>query len=973
MNAGMRSLPCGRGNEKTKGEITGRVSAWCLIGLALAAAMLFSVGAAHAQVRLETEAFAGAPFGVGRVTLHSGGEFRVNRLPRPGGGRIADLAKKIVQQAAGGQPADSDGAEAALVEKTGRALYPVFEKRDRPILREFVSTPTEATILFLFQGDAPLDVTFFAPGATAAHVAVRQDRAGHERLLRTWWRDYSAAGMERNGSRDYPPLVHEYLVDTLSRRLRLPLPRRPAERETSLFQSELSLLLGTEQARLEAAQVILLGDATSQVTTGLLPEELPPQKPEGLNPTADVPIEPIAMRVPVECLYVRFGSFPNFLWLRHRLEEWGGQVRDLVSQRGLDYGLNDRMQRQLGLRESALAELLGERVIADVAIIGTDTFLREGAAIGMLFQAKSNPALAADLTQQRLTALKGAKAGKRETLEIAGHQVSFFSTADNSLRSFYVADGDFHLVTTSRTIVERFLATGAGKHDSLGASDAFHRARKSMPLARGDTVFVFMAPAFFENMLGAPYQIELARRLRSAVEMELFEIAQLAARAEQKPGTTVDELVAGGLLPERFGARSDGRRLELIDGKPIDSLRGGHGTFLPVPDVEIAKITPAEAADYRRFAQYYAAQWGPMDPLVATIRREALSDRGLERVVLDVEAAPLSEQHVNILAQWLGEPTDRRLAPVTGDVVSFEAVLRGGTFFDDGEHHLFAGLRDADPAFALDANAGIIARILTSKWEGLQGYVGAWPNAGFLRLFGVAANAGPDAAGFTRLLTGLWRRQASGFTLLSFHPEVLQVISPQLRFEKADRPAQIWFRADDLARSKLSPMINAYGYRQSRQITLGNTRFMNMLNEQLHVPATEARATAERLLDARLMSPLGGRYEVRELPGGRNNWVDTALADRTSANQPPGDYQFPALNWLRGIKVELTTRDGLLAAHGEFIMPVETRSGPQIPGLPFLGQKPAGNQKPGKGPKPAAKPPTQPAPRDAKPADKKAI
>ena len=43
------------------------------------------------------------------------------------------------------------------------------------------------------------------------------------------------------------------------------------------------------------------------------------------------------MHVPVECLYVRFGSFPNFLWLRHRIDEWGGEVRarDLGARAGL--------------------------------------------------------------------------------------------------------------------------------------------------------------------------------------------------------------------------------------------------------------------------------------------------------------------------------------------------------------------------------------------------------------------------------------------------------------------------------------------------------------------------------------------------------------------------------------------------------------------------------------------------------------
>ena len=140
---------------------------------------------------------------------------------------------------------------------------------------------------------------------------------------------------------------------------------------------------------------------------------------------------------------------------------------------GSNYNLNQRMERQLGLRQSKLAEMFGEKVIADVAMIGTDTFLREGAAIGVMFQARNSPALMADFTQQRTTAVKETKGAKLETITIAGRPVSFISTPDNALRSFFVSDGDFHLITTSRTIAEWFLQTGAGKHESLGASEDF--------------------------------------------------------------------------------------------------------------------------------------------------------------------------------------------------------------------------------------------------------------------------------------------------------------------------------------------------------------------------------------------------------------------------------------------------------------------------------------------------------------------
>jgi hypothetical protein len=326
--------------------------------------------------------------------------------------------------------------------------------------------------------------------------------------------------------------------------------------------------------------------------------------------------------------------------------------------------------------------------------------------------------------------------------------------------------------------------------------------------------------------------------------------------------------------------------------------------------------------------------------------------------VVDLQAAPLSKKHIGILNQWLGPPTDQRLAPVPGNVVSFEAVLRGGTFFSGDEHHLFGGLRNADPALALDPRANIIARILTSKLEGMQGYLGAWPNPGFLRLIGAGPATQPDPAGYSQLITGLWRRQFDDFTLLSFHPEILDQASSQLRFEKAARPAQVWFHAEDLAKSTLAPMINAYGYRQSRQITQGNARFMNMLRDQLHVPLADCLTTGERLLNASFEAPLGGKYEARELPSGMKAWVATALADRSDPNKVPEDYQFQALTWLRGIDFELTTVDGALAVHGELIMPVETRAPAfQLPSLPF------GPKKTPEAPKPSPKAAVTPAPK----------
>src|SRR5262249_37053964 len=148
----------------------------------------------------------------------------------------------------------------------------------------------------------------------------------------------------------------------------------------------------------------------------------------------------------------------------------------------------------------ALAAVLGPAVIADAAIIGTDTFSRDGAAMAILFQARNNFALSADLQRQRTDAMKAHAGATEEKITIDGHSVSVISTPDNALRSFYATDGDYPLVSTSRALVERFLATGEADgrpagHGSLGASAEFHVARTNLPLDRDDTVFVYLSRA----------------------------------------------------------------------------------------------------------------------------------------------------------------------------------------------------------------------------------------------------------------------------------------------------------------------------------------------------------------------------------------------------------------------------------------------------------------------------------------------
>jgi hypothetical protein len=932
----------------------------------------------------ETEVFAGQPYGVGRWS---------------------------VQLPPGVNPALLGNSGFTLSEKNGRVMFQAFQAEPlRTVAREFLGRPQTASVYFLFTGDAPLELQLYAPVATSTTAIPQHDPVGHERLLSDWWVKYTRQANRIDRSADYPPLVDNYLLSTLSRRLNLPpasqiplppirlladsllgsaagtptMPGMPSGGEQ--LNHEAALLLGSESLRSELqTQVLLRRPDTPEVADQPLPAgiELTAKVPEVIG---DVTIEPIANHVPAENFYVRFGSFANYQWFRNTLDRWSGDLQNLINRRGLDFGITPRTERQLSLKENVLAPLLGPAVIVDVAMTGSDMFFREGASIGFLFQARNNYALNSDFTKQRAATLQREPGCTDQQVDIAGHKVSFLSTPDNRVRSYYAIDGDFHFVTNSRRLVERFFEAGAGK-DSLGASAEFRLARSLMPINRDYTVLAYLSDAFFRNLAGPHYQVEMNRRLRSAAEIDMALVAQLAARGDGVKAGSLDDLIKAEYLPEGFGQRADGSRLEMTTaGEFYDTLRGARGSFAPVPDVAFDMVTAADAHRYTDFASWLQSKWPQIDPVVMGVRHEPsrLNEPGVERIVLDVQLTPLAAKNYDTIASALGPLSKQRLAPVPGDIVAGEASLSGnllaskGLAAPQGAYRLFGALRDAVPEVvaapgsqsagpptaqppqpskqpagpvsitlpgAQPGKPSILNGPLGSALAGALGnaqgagalaslsplsmlppfYFGAYPAPAIFASLGVG-DVPLDAAGFGRSQSGLWQRRSGKFTTASMQREVLESVTPQLRFVDAARPAQAWFHAGDLGRSKLASTINGMFYLSAKNAAIGNVRFLQSLTTQLRVPPEDCLKVAELLTDAQLVCPVGGKYQLTEQPGTLPTWISTALPAEqmrivSGLFEPaPADYRAPVLNWLRSIDADAALDQRILSLHAEVEM-----------------------------------------------------
>jgi hypothetical protein len=823
------------------------------------------------------DAIIGQPFGVGRVSL----------------------------QAPEARPSFFGERDFVLHETNNRVFYAAFVSEPiRTVLRDLLNRPQNVTVFFLFIGEEPLDLSLSVAGGGRIRIQPRRDDVAHSRLVDNWWQEYTDSTRRAGGTSEYPRMVDEYLLTMLAGRMGLRLPQQ----SFSLFnlnQRELDIslgeLTGAEPTRLRIQREVMLPSSNRpQAATEPLPKPIETSPPEDLDLPPDIAVEPLAAHVPEECFYVRFGTFNNYLWFRHVMEDFGGDLRNLVSMRGVDFRINEKVEQQLVLRETALAELLGPRVIADVALVGQDMFLREGPAIGMLFQANNNLALRTDIRSQRAAALERHKDAKETTIDIDGHSVSFLSTPDNRIRSFYAADGDFHFVTTSRTMARRFFEAGAGKR-ALGGSAEFRLARSKMPLSRDDTVFAYLSAAFFENLAGPQYRIESQRRLLATSEIDVVQIARLAARNEGFKSGGIDDLARAGFVPSGFGEHADGSRVELPpDGAAYNSLRGAEGFFTPVPDVAFDSVTPAEARSYEEFAQLIAGRWQRLDPVMVAVKRYAGEQPGLEHVVLDARVAPFAAQNYKTIMNYVGQPSSEHVAPLAGNLAWFEAVLRSQA---PEPTHVYAGIRNIGVPWEIPlgealGSLGVLFRI--------KYYFGGWPGAGPMQFFGIRDDLPVDPQGFGRARLGLWQRTLGPFVTGSPDFEVLADITSRLEIVRAERPAQLWVDVADVGASELSELINGIGYFRARQVTGGNVHFLQRMTTQLGVSPDRALVAAEDLLNARLICALGGEFKLEGPRGGQTAWTSTAWDESASRliTQVPRGFMAPPLDWFRGMQLD---------------------------------------------------------------------
>lgn len=351
--------------------------------------------------------------------------------------------------------------------------------------------------------------------------------------------------------------------------------------------------------------------------------------------------EPLAAAAPAEFWYARANDVRLLLRLLDEAEAWITPVVQILQQNPEDRGLTARYQRQLGLRGSDLAKLFGHTVVGEVAIVGSDPYLREGTDLTLIFALKQPEVFDAELARQ-LEALAAEAPGiETSALTLAGVAVTRVADPHGLVRQHRARIGDWALVSNSPGALTRVLAAAQGAAPRLSDEPDLKYMLARDPGTH--QALAFLSDKFIAAVVGPQQKILAARRQEALAELLVpGYTALLYGWLFGHEPKDIDALTASGLLaPEELRHEGDGEAIAFAPGQAARSRWGSPAALTPLVDLAaVEAVSEAERRAYDDFAAGYQNYWKQfIDPVA--IRLDVSDAAAGSVAAVDVRVLPL--------------------------------------------------------------------------------------------------------------------------------------------------------------------------------------------------------------------------------------------------------------------------------------------------------------------------------------------
>jgi hypothetical protein len=345
-------------------------------------------------------------------------------------------------------------------------------------------------------------------------------------------------------------------------------------------------------------------------------------------------VSPLSLCVPADQYLVLFRSLGKLLDVLDLNDRWGAHVIIQAQQEARNHRVNQRLQTQLALQSDPLTRPFYDLVVDEVAVTGSDLYVREGSDVTLLFQVKQPQAFKLrmdgflDLFEQ---ATPGAQ---RSAGEYAGVKYVHLTAPERRVHVFSAYPREnLHVRSNSLVGLKRALDAIHGRTpdgrsvERLGETDEFRYIRTLMPRgAQEEDGFVYMSDAFIRHLTGPRLKLAERRRMLAYNRMRMMGHAALLFRTQygQAP-KSLQDLIDGRCAPAHFADVRDpsgGKYTLSDDGRQGVSEMYGHPlNLVPCCEVPLTHVTEDEAEEYRQFVRSYEEYWQTyFDPIAIRIQ-----------------------------------------------------------------------------------------------------------------------------------------------------------------------------------------------------------------------------------------------------------------------------------------------------------------------------------------------------------------
>ncbi len=399
-------------------------------------------------------------------------------------------------------------------------------------------------------------------------------------------------------------------------------------------------------------------------------------------------ISPLARLIPSNQYLVQARSLTKLLDLVEIGDLWSMHLFNQAAQDATSSNVGDRLRDQLAVRTDPFSQPFYDMVVDQVAITGSDLYLREGSDVTVIFALKQPVVFAARMNKFLDEAEEKHPSARRMHGEYLGVKYVHIAAPDRKVHVFSAYPRpDLHVRSNSRIGLERVLAAIHGRDakgqpvERLGETAEFRYIRTLMKEgAEEEDAFIYLSDPFIRHMVGPRLKLTERRRMIAYNHMRMIGHAALLYRTQfGKEPESIQQLVDAGCAPAEF---ADGRLQNPFGGRytlapdglaGLCSVNGLPSDLIPNAELPLDNVTQQEADEYQQFLEQYNSYWRTFfDPIAIRVKIDKKKYRA-ETIVLPL----INNSIYNVMATTLGgepEPLDKLPVP-KGNIFSLAMRL----------------------------------------------------------------------------------------------------------------------------------------------------------------------------------------------------------------------------------------------------------------------------------------------------------